>query len=159
MKNIIDLQIACDDENLPTESDIQNWIDTTLAQFNSIASEPFSNAQEITVRIVDACESQQLNLNYRGKDKATNVLSFPFESPPEVTLDLLGDLLICAEVVEQEAQQQNKQLLHHWAHMIVHGTLHLLGYDHIEDDDAQQMEALEISILAKLAIDDPYQDN
>jgi probable rRNA maturation factor len=92
-------------------------------------------------------------------DKPTNVLSFPFESPPEVKLDLLGDLVICAEVVEQEAQQQNKNLMHHWAHMIVHGTLHLLGYDHVEDSDAQQMEALEITILAKLAIDDPYQDN
>jgi probable rRNA maturation factor len=159
MKNIIDLQLACEDENLPGESDIQNWIDTTLIQFNSVAKQPLVNEQEITVRIVDSAESQQLNHSYRGMDKPTNVLSFPFESPPEVKLDLLGDLVICAEVVEQEAQQQNKNLMHHWAHMIVHGTLHLLGYDHVEDSDAQQMEALEITILAKLAIDDPYQDN
>lgn len=159
MKNIVDLQLACEDKNLPGEADIQNWIDTALAQFNSVATVPLTDAQEITVRIVDASESQQLNLSYRGKDKPTNVLSFPFESPPEVKLDLLGDLVVCAQVVEQEALQQNKYLLHHWAHIIVHGTLHLLGYDHIEDSDAQLMEALEISILAKLAIDDPYQDN
>jgi probable rRNA maturation factor len=159
MKNIVDLQLACEDENLPREADIQNWIDTALTHFNSITKTPFANAQEITVRIVDGSESQQLNLSYRGKDKPTNVLSFPFESPPQVKLDLLGDLVVCAEVVAQEAQQQNKHLLHHWAHMIVHGTLHLLAYDHVEDSDAKQMEALEIAILAKLAIDDPYQDN
>lgn len=115
--------------------------------------------QEITVRVVDEDESQQLNHEYRGKNKPTNVLSFPFEAPPGIEMNLLGDLVICAGVVEAEAQQQNKPLDHHWAHMIIHGTLHLLGYDHIEDDQAEEMEGLEISLLGKLSIDDPYQDH
>ena len=115
--------------------------------------------KEITVRFVNNDESQQLNNDYRGKDKPTNVLSFPFECPPEVPLDLLGDLVICVPVIAREAEEQQKPIAHHYAHMIVHGTLHLLGYDHIEDAEAEEMEGLEIAILAKLAIDDPYQDD
>lgn len=103
-------------------------------------------------------ESQSLNSQYRGKDKPTNVLSFPFEVPDGIELDLLGDLIICADVVEKEAQEQDKPLLHHWAHMVIHGTLHLLGYDHISDDEAEEMEALEIKLLAHLSIPDPYQE-
>ena len=102
-------------------------------------------------------ESQQLNSQYRQKDKPTNVLSFPFEVPEGIELNLLGDLVVCASVVEQEAKEQNKVLFHHWAHMIVHGCLHLLGYDHINDADADEMEALEVKILAKLAISNPYE--
>ncbi len=113
--------------------------------------------QEITVRIVDKGESQRLNSEYRDKNKPTNVLSFPFEAPPGIELDLLGDLVICADIVSQEAQQQNKSALHHWYHMLVHGSLHLMGFDHIKDHEADQMEALEIAILAKIGVDDPYQ--
>ena len=110
----------------------------------------------MTIRLVDSEESHQLNLEYRGKDKPTNVLSFPFEAPPSVELDLLGDLVICKQVVESESNQQDKPLVAHWAHMVVHGSLHLLGYDHIEDDEAEEMEALESQIMQQLGFDDPY---
>lgn len=101
-------------------------------------------------------ESHSLNLTYRGKDKPTNVLSFPFEVPPGMEMSLLGDLVICRQVVEKEAQEQGKPLEAHWAHMVVHGSLHLLGYDHIEDDEAEEMEALETEIMLALGYEDPY---
>jgi probable rRNA maturation factor len=97
-----------------------------------------------------------LNLTYRGKDKPTNVLSFPFEAPPQVELPLLGDLVICRQVVEREANEQNVPLDAHWAHMVVHGCLHLLGYDHILDDEAEEMEALEADIMQSMGYADPY---
>lgn len=149
MNGIIDLQVASEAKDLPSEAQFQQWLSTTLAHLGR-------DSGEITVRIVDEEESQQLNHDYRGKDKPTNVLSFPFEAPPGIELDLLGDLVICAAVVAREAEQQNKPLYHHWAHMTIHGILHLLGYDHIEQDDAEQMESVEIAILNQLAIDDPY---
>lgn len=111
---------------------------------------------EVCIRIVDPEESRTLNREYRGKDKPTNVLSFPFEAPPGIPLDLIGDLVICAPVVQQEAQEQGKKPLDHWAHMVIHGTLHLLGFDHIKEDEAEQMEALERALLARLEIADPY---
>lgn len=113
---------------------------------------------DLTVRLVDSIESQQLNNTYRGKDKPTNVLSFPFEAPVDIPLDeeYLGDLVICVPVVNQEAEEQGKPALHHWAHMVIHGTLHLLGYDHITDDDAEEMEQLERELLLQLGIPDPY---
>jgi probable rRNA maturation factor len=148
---IVDLQIATEQQPLPSETQIRQWLALCLEQLDIAQA-------EITVRIVDREESQQLNRDYRGKNKPTNVLSFPFEAPPGIELDLLGDLVICAAVVADEASEQNKRLMHHWAHMILHGTLHLLGYDHIEDNEAEEMESLEISLLAKLEIDDPYQD-
>ncbi|AWL11485.1 Endoribonuclease YbeY [Saliniradius amylolyticus] len=149
MNAIIDLQVASEAADLPSEAQFQQWFSTTLKHLKR-------DSGEITVRIVDEDESQQLNLNYRGKDKPTNVLSFPFEAPPGIELDLLGDLVICAAVVAREAEQQHKSLHHHWAHMTVHGILHLLGYDHMEEDEAEQMESVEIAILNQLAIDDPY---
>jgi len=149
---ILDLQIACQATDIPSEKEIQICLDCVL-QDRQLGE------QEITVRIVDIAESQQLNHQYRAKNNATNVLSFPFEAPPEITLNLLGDLVICAEIVKLEAKQQNKPESAHWAHMVVHGTLHLLGFDHINDDDAEHMEELEISILNKLSIDDPYQNH
>ncbi|MCG9543362.1 rRNA maturation RNase YbeY [Vibrio sp. Isolate33] len=145
----LDLQIAVENEQgLPTEQDIQLWLDKTIPQFQENA--------ELTVRIVDTEESHQLNHEYRGKDKPTNVLSFPFEAPPGIELDLLGDLIICRQVVEKEAVEQNKPLLAHWAHMVVHGSLHLLGYDHIEDDEAEEMESLETEIMQAMGFEDPY---
>ncbi|UPQ88615.1 rRNA maturation RNase YbeY [Vibrio sinaloensis] len=145
----LDLQLAVEEQSgLPSESDILNWLSTTISQFQPQA--------EVTVRIVDEAESQQLNRDYRGKDKPTNVLSFPFEAPPGVELDLLGDLIICRQVVEREADEQNKPLMAHWAHMVVHGSLHLLGYDHIEDDEAEEMESLETEIMQSMGFQDPY---
>lgn len=152
MNAILDLQIACSTEQLPEPHDFQVWLDAALAEQKN---EP----QEITVRIVSEQESQTLNQQYRGKDKPTNVLSFPFEAPPGISMNLLGDLVICADIVKAEASAQNKALLDHWAHMVIHGTLHLLGYDHENDTDADLMEQLEINLLAKLEIDDPYQDH
>ncbi|MBN6080880.1 rRNA maturation RNase YbeY [Aggregatibacter actinomycetemcomitans] len=148
-KIIIDLQIASADESgLPTAAQIEQWA--------TAAVQPQSDEVEMTVRIVDEMESHALNLNYRGKDRPTNVLSFPFECPDEVELPLLGDLVICRQVVEHEAQEQEKPLMAHWAHMVVHGSLHLLGYDHIEDDEAEEMESLETQIMIGLGFVDPY---
>ena len=148
-KMIIDLQIACEQETgLPTAQQIEQWA--------TAAVQPQSDEVEMTVRIVDEAESHALNLNYRGKDRPTNVLSFPFECPDEVELPLLGDLVICRQVVEREAQEQDKPLMAHWAHMVVHGSLHLLGYDHIEDDEAEEMESLETQIMTELGFADPY---
>ncbi|MDV7104797.1 rRNA maturation RNase YbeY [Vibrio sp. TH_r3] len=147
----LDLQLAVENsQNIPTENDFQRWLSAAVILFQPEA--------EVTIRIVDSEESQQLNRDYRGKDKPTNVLSFPFEAPPEVEINLLGDLIICQQVVETEALQQNKTLNAHWAHMVVHGTLHLLGYDHIDNEEAEEMESLEAEILLKLGFDDPYID-
>ena len=148
-KMIIDLQIACEQESgLPTAEQIEQWA--------TAAVQPQSDEVEMTVRIVDEAESHELNLNYRGKDRPTNVLSFPFECPDEVELPLLGDLVICRQVVEREAQEQDKPVMAHWAHMVVHGSLHLLVYDHIEDDEAEEMESLETQIMTGLGFADPY---
>ena len=148
-KMIIDLQMACEQESgLPTAEQIEQWA--------TAAVQPQSDEVEMTVRIVDEAESHALNLNYRGKDRPTNVLSFPFECPDEVELPLLGDLVICRQVVEREAQEQDKPVMAHWAHMVVHGSLHLLGYDHIEDDEAEKMESLETQIMTGLGFADPY---
>lgn len=146
---LVDLQIATENiEGLPTEEQIVQWA--------TDAVQPEGNEVEMTVRIVDEAESHELNLTYRGKDRPTNVLSFPFECPDEVELPLLGDLVICRQVVEREAAEQEKPLMAHWAHMVVHGSLHLLGYDHIEDDEAEEMESLETQIMQGLGFDDPY---
>jgi probable rRNA maturation factor len=145
----LDLQIACDDENLPSQAFFQRVVENVL--------QPYQKPFELTIRLVTPEESAQLNGQYRQKPKPTNVLSFPFEAPPEISLPLLGDLVICANVVANEAKEQNKTLEAHWAHMVTHGCLHLLGYDHINEPDAQEMESLEISLLAQLGYDDPYQ--
>ncbi|WP_298443919.1 rRNA maturation RNase YbeY [uncultured Ferrimonas sp.] len=145
----LDLQLAIEDASLPTEAQLQSWVELVLAKMDEA---------ELTIRITSSEESQQLNRDYRGKDKPTNVLSFPFEAPPGVELPLLGDLIICAEVVAREAQEQQKPLHHHWAHMVIHGCLHLCGYDHIIDEEADEMESLETEMLAKIGIADPYQE-
>ncbi|WP_299001957.1 rRNA maturation RNase YbeY [uncultured Shewanella sp.] len=148
---MLDRQIALEDtSNLPSQTDLSLWVTAVL--------EGRMDEAELTIRIVDSEESQQLNHDYRGKDKPTNVLSFPFEAPAEIALPLLGDLIICAPVVTGEAQAQNKTLQAHWAHMVVHGTLHLLGYDHIDDADAEEMESLETKIITQLGFTNPYQE-
>lgn len=144
----LDLQLASSAANLPSAEQVQQWLDAAIL--------PFQADAEVTIRIVDNAESQQLNLTYRGKEKPTNVLSFPFQAPPGIELPLLGDLVISAPVVEAEAAAQGKPLHAHWAHMVVHGSLHLLGFDHINDDEAEEMEAEEVTILQQLGFPNPY---
>jgi probable rRNA maturation factor len=136
---------------VPASAAFKRWINAALAMRRDKA--------ELSLRIVDSAEMRELNHHYRGADYATNVLSFPAELPPELKLPHLGDIVICAEVVEREAREQHKTSAAHWAHMIVHGTLHLLGYDHIDDADAGIMEALEIAILRELNFANPYITN
>jgi probable rRNA maturation factor len=145
----IDVQVAGPRSGLPAVAKLRHWARSALAGRRSSA--------ELSIRIVDAAESRALNRRYRGKDKATNVLAFPAELPPELELPLLGDVVICREVVEAEAAEQGKPADSHWAHMVLHGTLHLLGYDHESEDDARVMEALEAELLAELGWPDPYQ--
>lgn len=150
--NQIEIQVAVECEGVPNQQQIQTWVDTALEGLNQDT--------EVVVRIVDEVESAALNENYRHKHGPTNILSFSFEIPEglqDVELNLLGDLVICAPVVEREALEQHKKLEHHWAHMIVHGVLHLLGYDHIGDEAAELMENKEIAILKQLKINNPYQ--
>ncbi|WP_373019516.1 rRNA maturation RNase YbeY [Thiomicrorhabdus sp.] len=154
----VDLQWGIDPQKIPTLEQCEEWVQASLV--GDLANE----ANELTVRIVDEEESRTLNRDYRGMDKSTNVLSFEFENPPGLldlgeALPYLGDLVICAEVVAKEAAEQNKSLEEHWAHMIVHGTLHLQGYDHIEDDEAEEMEALEVEIMQGLGYANPYADD
>lgn len=154
MTPIIDLQIATENpENLPTLELFTRWVQCALAFEAKTADFPET---EITIRLVDEAESHELNLTYRGKDKPTNVLSFPFEMPEGIELPLLGDLVICRQVVEQEAKEQGISLESHYAHLAVHGTLHLLGYDHIIDSEAEEMERLESEIMQQLGYADPY---
>lgn len=166
----LDLWLEIDDElagnsaliaDLPGEAEFRRWAEAALASA-SIGAGPASKSVTLDIRIVSEAESQALNRDYRGKDKPTNVLSFPAELPPELIAELdevpIGDLAICAEVVAREALEQDKALLAHWAHMTVHGVLHLLGHDHIEEADAARMELLEVAILAELGWDNPYDD-
>jgi len=148
--NYLDFQIATRSKQLPSEAMFKVWVDAVL-------KDPSQNS-EIVIRIVDEQEMIQFNEQYRNKKATTNILSFPFEAPEGVESDLLGDLLVCAAVVEAEAAEQKKLLEHHWAHMIVHGVLHLIGYDHIIDAEAEEMEALEIKILKTITIDNPYEE-
>jgi probable rRNA maturation factor len=136
---------------VPAAASFRRWVDAALA------GAKHRKATELSIRIVDTKEGRTLNRDYRGKDYATNVLSFPAELPPGVRLPLIGDLAICAAVVAREAAEQGKRTNHHWAHMTVHGVLHLLGYDHIEDAEAEAMESLETRILGRLGIPDPYE--
>jgi probable rRNA maturation factor len=144
----LDIQNACS-HAIPDDADFMRWIIAALDGERDVA--------EVSLRIVDTDEIIALNRQYRGKDYATNVLSFPADLPPELELPLLGDIVICAEVVEREASEQHKTVAAHWAHMVVHGTLHLLGYDHIDDDEADVMENREIDILHALNFSDPYE--
>lgn len=148
---IIDLQIASEHDRCPTASQFKLWVEAALQ-----ASESELPEIELTIRIVDEKESQSLNTQYRNMHKPTNVLSFPFEAPAQIEMNLLGDLVICAPVVSSEAKEQSKAEISHWAHMVVHGTLHLQGYDHIVEKEAEIMEALEIKTLNKLGFDNPY---
>ncbi|MDR9480257.1 MAG: rRNA maturation RNase YbeY [Spiribacter sp.] len=146
---MIDLQVqSATSAWMPASEDFQTWVEAALKGRR--------DAAELAIRVVDRAESQQLNRDYRGKDAPTNVLSFAAELPDGVELALLGDLVICAAVVAEEAREQGKTELAHWAHLTVHGTLHLLGFDHISSVDAKRMEAEERQVLADLGYADPY---
>ncbi len=131
------------------ETEFCDILQTVLDELNQGKS-------ELLIRFVDKNEIQQLNKTYRHKDKATNVLSFPSDLPIEIDEDILGDVVICNEIVAEEAKMQQKTFNNHLIHMAIHGTLHLLGYDHVEESEAQKMESLEVKILEKLQIDNPY---
>lgn len=146
---IVDLQIVSEDQsNIPSLEQFTYWA--------TQAVRPEQENVELTIRIVDEAESHHLNFTYRSKDRPTNVLSFPFEVPEGIELPLLGDLVICRQVVEKEAAEQQISLEAHYAHLTVHGCLHLLGYDHIEDDEAEEMESLETEIMLGMGYQDPY---
>jgi len=150
MKFNVDIQIISEQADIPNRFLIQRWVNETLEN-------RLDNA-EVCIRVVDENEMRDLNFNYRKKVGPTNVLSFPFKKPDGVEFDanLLGDLVVCAPVITSEACEQNKNLEAHWAHIIIHGILHLLGYDHIKVEDAQVMENIEIKILDKLGHPNPY---
>jgi probable rRNA maturation factor len=147
----LDLQLALNDETIPDMAQFQLWADTA-ADACSCAD------KELVIRVVDAQESAEMNDRYRQKSGPTNVLSFPFEDPPGVKTSILGDLVICAPVVQREAEEQHKSSDAHWAHMLVHGVLHLCGYDHVDQSGTEQMESLETSILTGLGFPPPYEE-
>lgn len=147
----LDVQISSSAPDLPKRSELQQWVEMALRKRKKRA--------ELTIRLVDEEEIRSLNRDFRAQDKPTNVLSFPAALPDWVESELLGDLVICAPVVVQEAQLQGKAVRVHWAHMVVHGTLHLLGMDHQTEREAAVMERAEAKILSRLGFADPYLDN
>jgi probable rRNA maturation factor len=146
----VHLAYAVPRRGVPAAASFRRWVAAALRGARRHAS------AELSIRIVDTREGRSLNHRYRNKDYATNVLSFPVELPHGVTSPLIGDLVICAGVVAREAREQHKLPRNHYAHLTVHGVLHLLGYDHMHDAEATQMETLEKRILATLGIADPY---
>ena len=144
----VELQNLSISPRVPTEQTLQAWAVAAIRRADA----------EVVIRVVDTEESAELNRHYRQKIGPTNVLSFPFEAPPGISSEILGDLVICAPVVEAEAAEQGKPLQAHWAHMVVHGVLHLQGFDHVDDKEASVMESEEIAILAGLGFLDPYEE-
>lgn len=160
MELTVDRQVACDTPSIPASTSMEAWVRAAVIA----GSAPCPASAELTVRIVAEAESAELNENYRGRVGATNVLSFPFDLPPGIDADaltamptLLGDLVICAPVVLREAAEQSKAPTAHWAHLVVHGVLHLLGRDHIEPAEAMCMETLETAIMRGLGFPPPYE--
>lgn len=145
-----EVQYASTAEEIPDQEQFKTWLEAALADRGRDV--------EVVIRIVDEPESAELNQQFRQKTGPTNVLSFPVQLPEPVTIDLIGDLVICGPVVLAEAKQQNKRCHDHWAHLVIHGVLHLLGYDHVEDAQAELMEAQEIFILKQLNINNPYDE-
>ena len=144
----VEVQVASEAEGIPLQQQFEDWVDAVISETDTPV--------ELVIRIVDEDESRALNSQFRSKDKPTNVLSFPFEPPPGLGLNHLGDLVVCAPVVQREAVEQHKPVTAHWAHMVVHGVLHLQGYDHQDEQEASVMEAKEIDILGRLGYPNPY---
>jgi len=144
----VDVQYVSDLPDLPDQCQLKLWAENALKDLRENA--------ELTIRIVDEDEGTQLNEQWRKSQGPTNVLSFSHEGEVEIAPDLLGDIVICAPVVAREAKEQNKDIDAHWAHMVIHGVLHLNGFDHINPEDADRMESLEIKILEELNYNNPY---
>jgi probable rRNA maturation factor len=155
MRLKLDVQYATQAPDVPGKAALTQWVRAALT--GAPASAPAS--AEVTVRVVDEPESAALNERYRRKQSATNVLSFPYDEPPVVDGRLSGDLVICAPVVQREARAQGKPETAHWAHMVVHGIMHLRGYDHIDEQEAAIMEGLEVEVLHKLGFPNPYSND
>ena len=150
MNLLIDYQIHVQDCSVPTYEQVQTWAEVACAHL--------ADDKEVSIRVVDTEEMTHFNETFRKKSGPTNVLSFPEEVEPfEPPSNYLGDIAICADVVEREAKDQKKDLMAHWAHMVVHGLLHLLGYDHLNTTEAEVMEKLETDILFKLGFNNPYE--
>jgi probable rRNA maturation factor len=143
----VELQIAVDQVGLPGSAQLAQWANAAWQQSEDAA---------LVIRVVDDQESRDLNSRFCAKDRPTNVLSFPYERMPGMPVHHVGDLVICAPVVEREAAEQHKAVEAHWAHMVVHGVLHLQGFDHTDDNEAARMEELETDILAALGFPAPY---
>jgi probable rRNA maturation factor len=143
----VDLQQETSFTPLPADQDFRLWASVALKD---------KEDAELTLRLVDEAESRDLNSRYRGKDAATNVLSFPAQIPPDLGIPLLGDIVICAPLVDEEARAQGKPVQAHWAHLVIHGVLHLLGHDHEAEQEAREMETLEVDLLFSLGYDNPY---
>ena len=144
----ITIQSLASNTFIPSRYFLQRWVNKALSK------QVGTNA--VNIRLVSKKESAALNSTYRHKNGPTNILSFPFEPPPGVSSAFLGDLVICAPLVNQQAKQQAKTPLTHWAHLVIHGCLHLIGYDHVHDKDATKMETLEIKLLEELGYENPY---
>ena len=148
MKIKVDIQRATNTPDIPENRQLRKWARTALSDYDKDA--------ELTIRIVDEKEGTELNRKWRKAKGPANVLSFSYEDNNRIAGGLLGDIIICAPVIRREALEQKKSLASHWAHMVIHGALHLLGYDHIKTKDAREMERLEIRLLESLGYTDPY---
>ena len=144
----LEIQRLVEDPSIPADDQLESWVRSALNGEGHVM---------VNLRIVDEAEGWALNKQWRGRDTATNVLSFPADVPSGDDVRVLGDVVICAPVVVRESVKQGKPLMHHWAHLLIHGLLHLLGYDHINGKHAEVMEAREVEILAGLGIPDPYE--
>ena len=150
MTDLVDIQLADNSVKAPDAQHIRGWV---AAVFTTLERPPLA----LTVRVVGEEEMTKLNHRHRGRNQPTNVLSFPIEPLPGMCTDLLGDIVVCGPVVDRDAEIQHKLPIGHWAHMVVHGMLHLFGYDHDSDQEATAMETLEKSVLEELGFSDPYQ--
>ena len=155
---VVHLQVTCDAPHLPEATELVAWAEAAVRESGCAVAA----SAELVLRVVDERESQQLNRDFRGNDRPTNVLSFPsdLESMPGLPAAVapqLGDVVLCATVVTREAEAQGKQIADHWGHLVVHGTLHLLGFDHQNSDEADTMEALETRILGARGVKNPYE--
>lgn len=148
MSSDIDVLYAIESATYPSVENIQHWAHAALQHMQTPGA--------LTIKIIAEAEMQALNYTYREKNKPTNVLSFPCNLPQPLRGNLLGDIAICAPVVEKEANTADKDVMAHWAHLVVHGVLHLLGYNHEQEDEAVVMESLETRIIQDLGFQDPY---
>lgn len=157
----VDVQkISAEKHSRPHKSQFKLWLEHTIAYIENNSQYADKNPRqpaEVCIRIVDKIESAKLNNKFRSKNAATNVLSFPIDTPVGEPYNLLGDIVMCGFVIAQEAKEQGKNIKHHWTHLFIHSVLHLLGFDHQHDDDAQIMEEIEVAILQELKIENPYE--